>query len=210
MVAVADTLKMSTSTTYAVCYTEGGYDPCADEGQMCTCSGTVVYGRKYVSGKPGSGSTTTISQMQQTTTKTLEVAGTIKCGNSPFGGDPMVDYHKYCLCLRNSDAGASAIWADTGIRLQVSKITTIQYATRSTSFPVREWISTNAMLATNRIPNMQNAILTYFGDLDAYKWLAVVDASLNSNNPCVEAAVAGAASSATNSQASELPVGRRM
>ena len=39
---------------------------------------------------------------------------------------------------------------------------------------------------------MQNAVVTYVGDLAVDKYLSIVDSALNSNNPCVDAATAGA------------------
>jgi DNA mismatch repair protein MutH len=93
----------------------------------------------------------------------------------------------YAVCYAQVSGASTDSWTDSGIRLGLSKVTLFSYGTVSTSFPVRTWDSRNAPLATNRWPQAANAIVTYIGDLDNYKWLSFVDAALNSNNPCVDA-----------------------
>ena len=70
------------------------------------CDGTVVYGRRYVSGT----TTATYEQMMQLTTAdstTKSVSGSIQCsndnpggmGSDQFqGGDPAADEYKQCFC----------------------------------------------------------------------------------------------------------------
>jgi hypothetical protein len=48
------------------------------------------------------------------------------------------------------------------------------------------------MAATNRLPQVTNAIVTYVGDLGSAKWLSLIDSTLNGGSPCVEGAVTAA------------------
>lgn len=76
---------------------------CAEgEGQECICTGQVLYGRKFLTGNPGSGATASVSQMKTTGYKTKEVSGSITCSNSGMGGDPLSGYYKYCQCKASS------------------------------------------------------------------------------------------------------------
>ena len=77
------------------------------------------------------------------------------------------------------------------MRLTVSKIV-LQYGPASTSFAVREWSSPNILPGINRLPQVAGMVVTYYGELAVTKWLSFVDASLNSNNPCVDAPTAAA------------------
>jgi hypothetical protein len=81
---------------------------CADgEGKTCACSGTVTYGKKFLSGKPGTGTrTTTAAQMASSSTKTKKVSGSVPCDNSNFG-DPLTGYHKQCICTPGAPAKAT-------------------------------------------------------------------------------------------------------
>ena len=76
----------------------GASHACADEGETCKCTGKVVYGRKFVSGKPGAGKHTNINQLKATGHKEKQVSGTVKCSYGAMGGDPSPGYYKYCLC----------------------------------------------------------------------------------------------------------------
>merc|ERR1719502_2092780 len=92
----------------------------------------------------------------------------------------------YAVCYTEGDGTANAVWRDAGIRLTISKITTLTYGTESTSFPIRTMTSTNTAAATNTLPQVANkAIVTYAGGLAADKWLSMVDSTLNNGNPCV-------------------------
>merc|ERR1712205_99880 len=55
------------------------------------------------------------------------------------------------------------------------------------------------MPAINRMPQVADAIITYVGELADAKYISIVDASLLSNNPCANAAVAGAAADTLHS-----------
>merc|ERR1719446_1388530 len=65
------------------------------------------------------------------------------------------------------------------------------------------------MAATNRLPQVANTVVTYVGDLDNAKWVSLVDSTLNSNNPCVEGSVAGAAADSTHSGAIQAASGTK-
>merc|ERR1712100_494864 len=106
----------------------------------------------------------------------------------------------FAVCYAEVNGDENDSWTDTGLRLTVSKII-FHYGPYSTSFPVRQWPSPNVMPATNRMPQVADAIITYVGELANGKYIAMVDASLNSNNPCVNAAVAGAAADTLHSGA---------
>ena len=70
----------------------------ASEFATCKCSGVVYYGKKYVSGRPGSGQTTSFDQLKTSPFKQKQIAGEIACTYSAMGGDPMSGYHKWCYC----------------------------------------------------------------------------------------------------------------
>jgi hypothetical protein len=114
----------------------------------------------------------------------------------------------FALCYAESNGLAADTWTDTGIRLTVSKII-LRYGPASTSFPVREWHSPNIMPAINRLPQVTNAIVTYYGELVNYKWLSFVDAALNSNNPCVDGTIPTADEDTTHSFALRAQTGTK-
>jgi hypothetical protein len=105
----------------------------------------------------------------------------------------------YAVCYTELKGDTTATWTDSGIRLQLSKVTTIQYGTDSQSFPVRNMLSTNLAAAINRLPQVPDTPITYTGDLAVNKWLSIVAASHNNYNPCVEGSVAAAAADETYS-----------
>jgi hypothetical protein len=75
---------------------------CAEnEGESCECTGTVVYGRKFVNGRPGApghGNTTTLAQLGSTNYFKKTSSGSINCENEVFG-DPLPNVYKYCYCV---------------------------------------------------------------------------------------------------------------
>lgn len=81
----------------------GGLSVCASENQMCQCSGTVYYGRRYINGRPGSGTTTSLEQMRTSGFKSRSVSGSVSCSNGGMGGDPLSGFYKHCIC----DSGSS-------------------------------------------------------------------------------------------------------
>ena len=80
----------------------------------------------------------------------------------------------FAVCYAETDGTATDnTWADSGIRLTVSKVTSVEYGEAHSSLPVRTWRSTKIMAATNRLPQVVNAQITYVGDLAAAEWLSL-------------------------------------
>lgn len=70
----------------------------AKEGAVCSCNGTVYYGKKFTSGKPGHGALTTLDALKGTPFKEKAVNGQISCSNGAFG-DPITGFYKHCICV---------------------------------------------------------------------------------------------------------------
>jgi hypothetical protein len=110
----------------------------------------------------------------------------------------------FAVCYTEGDGTAAATWIDTAIRLTVSEIKELQYGgPHETNFPVRTMYSTNVMAATNRLPQVQNIVVTYVGDLAGAKWLSLIDSTLNGANPCVNGTVAAAGEDILHSGAAQ-------
>ena len=73
---------------------------CADEGAECACTGKVFYGRKFVSGKPGT--LASIMALTSGAYKEQTVLGSVTCSSAAMGGDPAPGFFKYCLCQRGT------------------------------------------------------------------------------------------------------------
>lgn len=72
---------------------------CAEsEGLTCKCTGTVYYGQKYVSGRSGTGWTTTLPQLLAESHKARNVVGVVPCTDRALGGDPLPGAAKHCYC----------------------------------------------------------------------------------------------------------------
>jgi len=111
----------------------------------------------------------------------------------------------FAVCY-SSDVGAGDNWRDSGMRVKMSLVTSMVYGADSsrpvsTTFGPRAWTSVNSLLPTSRMPQAANVILKYTGDLPTDNWIAIVDSTLNSNNPCLDGAVATAASDSGHSGA---------
>ena len=104
-------------------------------------------------------------------------------------------------------------WKDSGVRFTISKISTIQWGTYSTSNPIRVMTSTNVAAATNRLPQVANAaVLTYVGDLATGKFISLVDQTitgLNGNDPCVSGLTAAAPADQVHSGPLAAPAGTK-
>lgn len=144
---------------------------------------------------------------------------------------PMSTAVTYAVCYATVDGSTTDSWADSGIRLTISKITSVEYGPASTSYPVRTMTSANTAAATHTLPQVANAaVITYVGDLDAAKWVSLVDVSLTgvlktwdtsgSNpvatygikrhyNPCMSGDVAAAAADAQHSGAVQAGSGTK-
>ena len=110
----------------------------------------------------------------------------------------------FAVCY-DSGAGTSSstTWKDSGIRLALSKILTVNYGQGSTTYPARAWNSLNTPPETNRLPQAPNIVVTYVGDLGFGKWISFIDVTLNGNNPCVSNVVA--ASVADDQHSGNIP-----
>ena len=95
-----------------------------------------------------------------------------------FDATGMSTAKTFAACYTEGDGTTSASWVDSGIRLTISKVTSVAYST-----PTR--VMTSNFLATNRLPQVTGVTITYSGDLDQFKWLSLVDLNLNGGNPCV-------------------------
>ena len=73
----------------------------AECSEECKCAGTVIYGRKFVFGKPGSGALTSAAKLMSHAYKHKFSPGSITCSNGAMGGNPAHGYHKYCFCDTN-------------------------------------------------------------------------------------------------------------
>ena len=82
---------------------------CADqEGDTCNCAGAVYFGRKFASGQPGSGPTTSLAQLMSSSNRVKQVSGSIECNEAGMGGadgDPDYGYYKYCYCVPSTAGG---------------------------------------------------------------------------------------------------------
>jgi hypothetical protein len=72
---------------------------CADSHGVCSCRGTVYFGRRYVSGAASAGAERTFSQALETghLIKRNVVSG-VMCTAAAFHGDPAAGYLKACWC----------------------------------------------------------------------------------------------------------------
>jgi len=105
----------------------------------------------------------------------------------------------FAVCYSDSGGSIMSKWDDSGIRVSVSKIESILYGVEA-GRNIR--ISTSKHLANDCFPQVANAKITYSGDsLPVYKWLSLVDASLNEHDPCVFGAIAAAGVDSTHSGA---------
>lgn len=91
----ANPVVTTTSTTVAP--TSAAIKVCANEGGYCQCTGRVYYGKRFVSGKPGTGERMTFEQMKMSAFKTMDVQQKVWCANPVFG-DPIWGYYKQCFC----------------------------------------------------------------------------------------------------------------
>jgi len=95
----------------------GTWTVCAEEGDDCKCHGTVVYGRKFLSGNKKAKAS--ISELKAFPHKEMAVSGTIECSKNGIsnavidqlskstrvrGTDPAKGYTKHCMC-REETAG---------------------------------------------------------------------------------------------------------
>lgn len=79
------------------------YSVCATEGETCSCTGDVLFGRQYASSMYGPGPIATWSQMLEEGHLIRSVKGSIECSSGGFGKDPTPNYVKQCMCAAEAD-----------------------------------------------------------------------------------------------------------
>jgi len=67
---------------------------CAKEGELCYCSGTVFFGRRYAR----DGGLSNLATVTADTHKVKDINGYVPCVSAEFGGDPLESQAKHCLC----------------------------------------------------------------------------------------------------------------
>jgi hypothetical protein len=103
----------------------------------------------------------------------------------------------FAVCYTESLGNASAVWSDTGIRIEVSAIRSLTYGKGATlGEPIREIFA--FAKATDRLPHATPVVFTYHGAPNGAMWVSVVDDSLNSHNPCVVGDIAAADADSTH------------
>ena len=110
----------------------------------------------------------------------------------------------FSLCYTEDVGDETATWVDSGLRIFISKVASLNYGS-----PIRNMPSTNVAPGTNTLPQVTGITWTYQGDLGTAKWMSLVDSTLNSNNPCVVASVASAAEDSTHSGEQQALAGTR-
>jgi len=103
----------------------------------------------------------------------------------------------YALCYSTTGAVTGDVWKDSGIRINVPKMTSLSYvggATAATSaLAVQVRLMTSIVTALNKFPRAPGNSVWYSGDLATGKFVSLVAADLNGGNPCVNPTVAAAA-----------------
>jgi hypothetical protein len=72
-----------------------GRQPDKDQ-EECTCTGTVYFGKRFVS---GTSTENTFAELLKSPYVTKQVAGSIPCTSDAFGSDPDYGHYKMCVCL---------------------------------------------------------------------------------------------------------------
>merc|ERR1712159_97607 len=92
----------------------------------------------------------------------------------------------YTVCYASVGNDASGTWHDTSITLKVSKIEKVTIYGR-------------AFKTQGTIPHHASLTVSYSGSVLNGKWISMVDATLNSNNPCDLGTIAAASKDASHS-----------
>lgn len=73
---------------------------CAVEGGMCQCKGSITYGKRFVSGRPGAGKTLSFDEVKKSGQfkQLTPPSGVARCDTRTMGGDPSPFYYKQCWC----------------------------------------------------------------------------------------------------------------
>jgi len=101
---------------------------------------------------------------------------------------------EFAVCYAEVDGTASDTWRDSGIRLTLSRMKMLTYGQPSRSF-------TSATLPGNDrlLPSAPEIQFTYTGILPVGSFVALVDQTVASNNPCMTPAHPGASANSTHS-----------
>jgi len=89
--------------------------------------------------------------------------------------------------------GTTQGWADSGLRVTVTKLSTLTMTSGYTDpYETYTRYMTATPAATNRIPRIANVAMSYQGTLAASMKIALVKQSSNSNQPCVNPSITAA------------------
>jgi len=112
----------------------------------------------------------------------------------------------YSLCYAEIDGAANDTWVDAAIRLTVPEIHSLTMP--SGYVGVAPKVMTSSVTVTdmqvlengaNKLLQQANVVMSYVGILAGYKSLSIVDATYNSNDPCVDSSITTLAPAATGS-----------
>merc|ERR1712054_731422 len=83
--------------------------------------------------------------------------------------------HTFAVCYVEEGGDQYARWTDSGIRLSLSEVTTIVTGGVS-GIAIKTMHSTNVVHAINTLPQVQNTVVSYTGDLPSGQYLSVAAA----------------------------------
>lgn len=103
------TTSAATATTTTTTATPRRSYHCANEGGICSCNDVVIFGKRFLSGKPGHGASTSLQDILDSTMYKAEpIHGSMECSNRGFRslgmshGDPAPGFYKHCYCGTSS------------------------------------------------------------------------------------------------------------
>jgi hypothetical protein len=99
--------------------------------------------------------------------------------------------YTFAVCYTEAGGNKYSVWTDSGIRLTLSLVTSMHLGGDS-GIAKKDFLSTNLAHATQTLPQIENSVLYYFGDLTTARWITFVAVHLNDANPCVNGTVAAA------------------
>jgi hypothetical protein len=116
----------------------------------------------------------------------------------------------FAVCYADGNGAASDAWADSGLRVTVTRLHTLTYKSGFTDPQLTyERYMTSHRAATNRLPRVPNIDWDYHGDLAVAKYVSVVLDTENSNYPCHKPSIAAAGAGAKYSGVMQA-TGRRV
>jgi len=112
----------------------------------------------------------------------------------------------FALCYAESDGtSGDNSWADSGLRFTLPKVSGIEVASGYEGVPNK--VITSRASAENRLPAFADQVFTYVGYLANNKYISIVQASLNNNNPCVDPSIAAATAGSAGTSDARLHSG---